>query len=67
VQKAQSPNDVPLKIQKEPYFAVVHDAIEFERMIHAMAEELCKLHELDHDLGDTQIPSDYLGNNKGKM
>ncbi|XP_072429498.1 centrosome-associated protein 350 isoform X2 [Chiloscyllium punctatum] len=66
VQEAQSPKDVPLKIQEEPYFAVPHDVLEVEKMVHAAAEELWKLQELGHDLGDLQVPPDYLGNNKWK-
>ncbi|XP_060686058.1 centrosome-associated protein 350 isoform X4 [Hemiscyllium ocellatum] len=66
VQEAQSPKDVPLKIQEEPYFAVPHDTLEVEKMVHTAAEELWKLQELGHDLGDLQVPPDYLVNNKWK-
>ncbi|XP_048457867.1 centrosome-associated protein 350 isoform X2 [Rhincodon typus] len=64
VQEPQPPKAVP--VHEEPYFAVPHDALEVEKMVHAAAEELWKLQELGHDLADLQMPPDYLGNNKGK-
>ncbi|XP_067846924.1 centrosome-associated protein 350 isoform X2 [Heptranchias perlo] len=65
-QEPQPAKAVPLKVREEPYFAVPHDALEVEKMVHAAAEELWKWQELGHDLRDIQIPPDYLGNNKGQ-
>ncbi|XP_059503699.1 centrosome-associated protein 350 isoform X3 [Stegostoma tigrinum] len=64
VQEPQPPKAVP--VHEEPYFAVPHDALEVEKMVHTAAEELWKLQELGHDLADLQLLPDCLGNNKGK-
>ncbi|XP_062919741.1 centrosome-associated protein 350 isoform X3 [Mobula hypostoma] len=62
----QLPKTVALKIREEQYFAVPHDALEVEKLVHTAAEELWKWQELAHSLWDIQLPQDYFGNNKGQ-
>uniref|UniRef100_UPI00398EA7E5 centrosome-associated protein 350 isoform X2 n=1 Tax=Pristiophorus japonicus TaxID=55135 RepID=UPI00398EA7E5 len=65
-QEPQPPKAVLLKVREEPYFAVPHDALEVEKMVHGAAEELWKWQELGRDLRDIPIPPDCLGNTKGQ-
>ncbi|XP_051867641.1 centrosome-associated protein 350 isoform X2 [Pristis pectinata] len=62
----QLPKAVAVKVREEQYFAVPHDALEVEKLVHAAAEELWKWQEVAHDLWDIPLPQDYLGNNKGQ-
>ncbi|XP_072130467.1 centrosome-associated protein 350 isoform X3 [Mobula birostris] len=62
----QLPKTVALKVREEQYFAVPHDALEVEKLVHTAAEELWKWQELAHSLWDIQLPQDYFGNNKGQ-